>query len=342
VELLSLTDCGLYCAAGDFYIDPWRPVERAVITHAHADHARVGMRHYLTVSEAANLLRARIGRDAPISTVAYGEAIRLGAASISFYPAGHILGSAQIRIESQGLVWVASGDYKTVADSTCTQFEPIRCHGFVTEATFALPIYRWKPQAEIFREINEWWKSNRDQGKASVLYGYALGKAQRLLAGVDASIGPIFTHGAVERLTQIYRDAGVELPPTQYAMTSSKKDFAGSLIVAPPSSNGSSWVRRFGDFSTALASGWMQVRGARRRRAIDRGFVLSDHADWPGLLDTIRATGAETIWVTHGQSRPLVRVLTEQGLNARSINTEFEGELDEREGTLDADDAADV
>jgi putative mRNA 3-end processing factor len=271
----------MYCAAGDFYIDPWRPVERALITHA-----RAGMAHYLTVSEGAEVLRARIGRDAPLSTAAYGEAIRLGDASVSFYPAGHILGSAQIRIESRGLVWVVSGDYKTVADSTCAQFEPIRCHCFVTEATFALPIYRWKAQEDVFAEIDDWWKSNREQGKASILYGYALGKAQRMLAGIDPSIGPIFTHGAVERMTQIYRSAGVNLPATQYAMTAAKNDFAGSLILAPPSSNGSTWVRRFGDFSTALASGWMQVRGARRRRAIDRGFVLSDHADWPGLLDT--------------------------------------------------------
>ena len=330
-SLLALRDSGLYCESGDFYIDPWRPVERAVITHSHSDHARPGMGNYLTVLEGAELLRARVGADAPISTVAYGESVRMKDASVSLHPAGHVLGSAQIRIESGGLVWVVSGDYKTALDVTCAPFEPIRCHGFVTEATFALPIYRWKPQEDVFAEINDWWKSNRTEGKASILYGYALGKAQRLLAGIDPGIGPIFTHGAVERLTQIYRDSGVRLAPTEYALAAGKKDFAGSLVLAPPSAHRTPWTRRFGDYSTALASGWMQIRGARRRRAIDRGFTLSDHADWPGLTEAIHSTSAETIWVTHGQSQSLARALTEQGLDAHIIRTEFEGELDEQE-----------
>jgi len=340
-SLLTLTDCGLYCGAGDFYIDPWRPVERAFITHSHADHARVGMGRYLTVAQGANLLRARVGEDANISTAAYGETVRAGDANVSFHPAGHVLGSSQIRVESRGQVWVVSGDYKSAVDATCEQFEPIRCHGFVSEATFALPIYRWKPQEDTFAEINDWWRANRAEGKASILYGYALGKAQRMLAGVDSTIGPIYTHGAVERLTQIYRDEGVPLPPTQYAMTVAKKEFAGSLILAPPFANGSAWIRRFGDSSTALASGWMQIRGARRRRAVDRGFVLSDHADWPALLNAIHATSAETVWVTHGQTEPLVRTLLEEGLDARGVRTEFEGELDE-EAALPADEALDA
>ena len=330
-SILKLTGNGLYCLAGDFYVDPWRPVERAVITHSHADHARAGMSAYLTTSEGASILQARVGPGAAISTLAYGEQVRMGDAIVSLHPAGHILGSAQVRIEVDGCVWVISGDYKTAVDSTCAQFEPIRCHGFVTEATFALPIYRWKPQEDTFSEINEWWRANRAEGKASVLYGYALGKAQRMLAGIDSSIGPIYTHGAVERLNQIYRESGVPLPPTQYAMTvTAKKDFVGSLILAPPSANGSAWIRRFGDFSSALASGWMQIRGARRRRAVDRGFVLSDHADWPALLNAIRATEAQTVWVTHGQSEPLVRTLLDKGIDALAVQTEFEGELDEQ------------
>ena len=225
---------------------------------------------------------------------------------------------------------------------TCEQFEPIRCHGFVTESTFALPIYRWKPPEDIFADINDWWQSNRAEGKVSILYSYALGKAQRIL-GIDVSVGPIYTHGAVERVTQIYRDSGVALPSTRSALTAAKKDLAGSLVLAPPSAQGTAWTRRFGDFSAALASGWMQIRGARRRRAIDRGFVLSDHADWPGLLSVIAATKAETIWATHGQSQPLVRTLIERGLDARAIQTEFEGELD-AEGSSDAnaDDVARV
>jgi len=342
-SLITVTDSGLYCEAGDFYIDPWRSVGRAVITHAHSDHARAGMGSYLTVSQGAQLLRARLGADSPISAVNYGEPLRLGEASISFHPAGHILGSAQVRIESNGLVWVVSGDYKVAADTTCPQFEPIRCHGFVTESTFALPIYRWKPPEDILADIKDWWQANRAEGKVSILYCYALGKAQRILSGIDAGVGPIYTHGAVERVTQIYRDTGVALPPTRSALGASKKDLAGSLVLATPSAQGTAWTRRFGDFSAALASGWMQIRGARRRRAIDRGFVLSDHADWPGLLSVIAATQAETIWATHGQSQPLVRTLIEQGLNARAIETDFEGELDaERSSDPNADDAAKV
>jgi len=341
-SLLRLTDCGLYCEAGDFYIDPWRPVERALITHSHGDHARPEMASYLTVSQGAALLRARVGEHARISTIEYGENRRIGDATVSFHPAGHVLGSAQIRVESQGLVWAVSGDYKVAADATCAAFEPVRCHGFVTEATFALPIYRWKPVRDTFAEINDWWRANRAEGRASILYGYALGKAQRILSAVDASIGTIFTHGAVERITQIYRDAGVELPPTRYAMTATKKDLPGALILAPPYANGSTWVRRFGNFSSGLASGWMQVRGTRRRRAIDRGFVLSDHADWPALLDVIHATSAETVWATHGYSHALARVLNEQGLNAQAIQTEFEGELNEHETEKDDGEKADA
>jgi putative mRNA 3-end processing factor len=338
--LLELTQSGLYCGAGNFYIDPWAPVESAVITHAHSDHARAGSLRYLTSAEGETTLRARLGEQVNISAIAYGEQIRLGDVNISLHPAGHVLGSSQVRVELEGLVWVVSGDYKTAADVTCKPFEPIRCHGFVTEATFGLPIYRWAPHSEVLREIDNWWLQNRDAGKASVLYGYSLGKAQRLLAGVDASIGPIFTHGAVERITQIYREAGVALPSTRNAMAAARSEFPGSLIVAPPSANGSAWVRRFGEFSTALASGWMRIRGHRRRRAVDRGFALSDHADWPGLLAAIKATSAETVWVTHGHSAPLARFLTEQGLDAMTISTQFEGELDEPQSSLEQDEAS--
>jgi putative mRNA 3-end processing factor len=329
-EILTLTDAGLYCAEGDFYVDPWRPVERAIVTHAHSDHARPGMGSYLTVAQGESILRMRIG-EARIQPADYGEVIRIGNANVSLHPSGHILGACQVRIEVAGLVWVVSGDYKTESDPTCPAFEPIRCHGFVTEATFALPIYRWKPREEIFADINRWWRKNSTEGKASILYCYALGKAQRILAGIDAAIGPIFTHGAVERLTRAYRDQGLALPPTNLATAAVKKDFFGSLILAPRSANGSVWTRRFGDSSRALASGWMQIRGTRRRKAVDRGFALSDHADWPGLLSAIRATSAETVWVTHGQSETLARFLSEQGFNARVVQTEFEGELDEEQ-----------
>lgn len=327
-DLLRITDRGLYCAAGDFYIDPWQPVERALITHAHGDHARWGSRRYLTVREGERVLRTRLGPAAEIETLEFGETTSINGVRVSFHPAGHILGSAQIRVESAGAVWVASGDYKTEPDPTCTAFEPIRCQVFITESTFGLPIYRWSPQEETFGEIREWWTRNRENDRASVIFAYALGKAQRVLAGlIDAGIGPIFTHGAVERLNADYRAAGIALPQTRHAASLPRgADFGGSLIVAPPSAAGSTWLRRFGAISTAFASGWMTLRGARRRRALDRGFVLSDHVDWPALLSAIDATGAERVLVTHGFREPVVRWLTEHGMQAESVASHWEGE----------------
>jgi putative mRNA 3-end processing factor len=206
----------------------------------------------------------------------------------------------------------------------------VRCHTFVTESTFGLPIYRWQPQAETFAEINTWWRANQLAGKASLLYGYTLGKAQRLLAGLDPSIGPIFTHGAIERMTRDYRDTGLVLRDTIYVGSApAKTDWSQAIIVAPPSAHATPWTRRFGALSTGFASGWMRIRGARRRRAVDRGFVLSDHADWPGLMAVIAETGAEHVWVTHGYTAVVVRWLRELGIDARDIQTRFEGERDD-------------
>ena len=333
--MLHLTDAGLFCEAGDFFVDPWRPVPRAVVTHAHADHARWGCDHYLVSQVGEHVFRARLGRDAILQTVPFGERVSVNGVTVSLHPAGHILGSAQIRIEHCGEVWVVSGDYKTEADATCAAWEPVRCHTFITESTFGLPIYRWRPQTEVFEEINRWWRGNQENGRASVLFGYALGKAQRLLAGVDPDIGPIFTHGAVEKLNGAYRESGVALPPTTYAGAAPEGvDWSRALIVAPPSANGTPWMRRFGAVSTGFASGWMRIRGARRRRAVDRGFVLSDHVDWPGLTEAIEATDAERVWVTHGYREPVVRWLRESGLQAEAVATRFEGETDD--GDADA------
>ena len=336
--LLRTTDRGLFCEAGDFFIDPWLPVDRAVITHAHGDHARWGSASYLGSIEGERVMRTRLGPDARIRTVAFGEVVDVGGVRVSLHPAGHILGSAQVRVEHRGEVWVVSGDYKTEPDPTCTAFEPVRCHTFVTESTFGLPIYRWEPQDGVFAEIRAWWSANRDAGRASIIYGYALGKAQRLLAGLlGADIGPIFTHGAVERLNRDYRDGGVALPPTQYAGSQPRGfDYAGALIVAPPSAQSSPWLRRFGAASTAFASGWMRIRGLRRRRSVDRGFVLSDHVDWPALLEAIRATGASRVQVTHGFREPVVRWLGEHGVEAEAIASRWEGE-GEGEGESAAD-----
>ena len=330
MALLTLTGRGLYCEPGDFYIDPWEPVDRAVITHAHGDHATWGSRAYLTSDAGVGVLRARMGPDAGITGVPYGDTVRLNEVTLSLHPAGHILGSAQVRIVHRGEVWVVSGDYKTDPDPTCTAFEPVRCHTFITESTFGLPIYSWPAQVSVFDEINLWWRANASVGKTSMLYGYTLGKSQRLIAGLDPSIGPILTHGAVERMTAAYRAAGIALPPTQYAGTAaSRVESKGAIVIAPPHASGSSWTRRFGAQSTGFASGWMLVRGARRRRALDRGFPLSDHVDWPSLLATIEATGAAEVWVTHGFTAPVVRWLTERGLNARAVQTRFEGERDD-------------
>jgi putative mRNA 3-end processing factor len=306
-------------------------VERAVITHAHGDHARWGSRHYLASREGARVLRTRLEPNASIELLEYFETREINGVRLSLVPAGHILGSAQIRLEYRGEVWVVSGDYKTEPDPTCSPFEPVRCHTFITESTFGLPIYRWCPELDALADIRAWWRQNKANGQASLIYAYALGKAQRVLAGIlGADIGPVYTHGAVERLTQDYRDSGVVLHETTAVATLPKgTSYAGSLIVAPPSAAGSLWLRRFGDMSTAFVSGWMQVRGARRRRSIDRGFVLSDHVDWPALIATIDATGAEQVWVTHGYREQVVRYLNERGINALAIASHWEGENDQ-------------
>jgi putative mRNA 3-end processing factor len=326
--MFSLSPRGLYCAAGDFYVDPWEPVDRALITHAHGDHARWGSRAYLGARDGERVLRTRLGDSARIETIAYGETIVLNGVRISFHPAGHILGSAQIRAEYKGEIWVVSGDYKTEPDPTCAPFELVRCHTFVTESTFGLPIYRWCPQDDVFERMIHWWSTNAAAGRASVVFAYALGKSQRILAGlVDAKVGAIFTHGAVEKLARDYRAVGVRLPQTTHAAAMPRgHDFAGALIIAPPSAAGTTWLRRFGEYSTAFVSGWMQIRGTRRRRSVDRGFALSDHVDWPALLSTISATGAEHVWVTHGFRAPLVRWLAEHGVDATSVASRWEGE----------------
>ena len=323
--LVELTESGLYCSAGDFHIDPWKPVERAVITHAHSDHARWGCKTYLAADPGRRLLDIRVG-PADISTLPYGQSVHHHGVTLSFHPAGHVLGSAQVRLERDGEIWVITGDYKLERDPTCTPFEPVRCHTFITESTFAIPVYRWEPPEVLFAGVNAWWRANRDAGKASIIYAYSLGKAQRVMAGVDAGIGPIFTHGAVEKLTKAYRESGVELPPTTAvgeAASGGKKAWAGSLIIAPPSADGSPWVKKFEPASSAVASGWMQVRGARRRRAMDRGFILSDHADWPGLLSAIAATGATRVLATHGFASVLARYLREHGTDADVIVTRY-------------------
>jgi putative mRNA 3-end processing factor len=325
--LLELTPYGLYCPRGDFYIDPWKPVDRAVITHAHADHARAGSRRYLATTPSAAILKHRLGQEISLQPLDYAESLGMNGVNISLYPAGHILGSCQVRIETGGQVWVVSGDYKTDGDATCAAFEPIACHTFVTESTYGLPVFNWQPQQTVVAAINQWWRTNRDQGRASLLFAYALGKAQRVLAGLDPAVGPIFTHGAVENINAFYRQESIVLPNTRpVGGVDDPRQFEGAMVIAPPSANTGAWTQRFKRASRAFASGWMHIRGHRRRRGVDRGFVLSDHCDWPGLNRAIAETSAETVWVTHGYSSELVRWLTDRGLDAQVVPTRFSGE----------------
>lgn len=327
---------GLYCPPGDFYIDPWRAVDRAVITHAHADHARGGHAHYLAAAPAEGVLRARLG-GIPLQTLAYGQTVMHNGVELSLHPAGHVLGSAQVRLAYGGQVWVASGDYKVAPDKTCAAFEPVTCDVFITESTFGLPIYRWRPDADIFAGINAWWAANAALGRASVLQCYSFGKAQRILSGIDARIGPVVVHSAVEPLNAAYRAAGVALPQTRtVTQVTDKSDFQRALVLCPPSAAAGPWIKNFGDACHAFASGWMQLRGARRRGGHERGFVLSDHADWPGLMQAIAATGAGRIIVTHGNIEVMVRHLREQGLQAESFETRYGAEPDESGTAQDA------
>ncbi|MEP7205779.1 MAG: ligase-associated DNA damage response exonuclease [Casimicrobiaceae bacterium] len=332
VPLLTLSEAGLYCPLGDFHIDPWRSVARAVITHAHGDHARPGSAAYLGAAAGLPLLARRLGSDAAIETLAYGATRRIGSVDVSLHPAGHVLGSAQVRLAHRGRTWVVSGDYKLAPDPTCAPFEPVRCDVLITESTFGLPIYRWDSPARIVSGIARWWETNRAEGVASVLFAYALGKAQRILAGLAQHYGgslpgPVYCHGAVERLNEAYRDAGVDLPSTRPVATAPPTTAWGeALVLAPPSARGTRWVQRFGPFDSGFASGWMAIRGTRRRASYDRGFALSDHADWDGLNAAIAAADPEEVWVTHGYRDELVRWLGDQGRRARAIATHFEGE----------------
>jgi putative mRNA 3-end processing factor len=328
--VLTFTDRGIYCPAGDFHIDPWRPVPRALITHGHSDHARPGHAAYLATGPAAPVLRHRLG-DIALETVAYGEVRRIGEAEVSFHPAGHVPGSAQIRVAVAGEVWVVSGDYKLADDGLSTPFEPLRADAFITESTFGLPVFRWAPQSEVADQINSWWRDCLAEGRTPLLGAYALGKAQRLLSLLDPGIGPILTHGAIEATTRVLRDQGLSLPDTvQVTPETRAADHPGALVLATPSAFGTPWARRFGPVSTGFASGWMQLRGVRRRRAADRGFVISDHADWDGLNLAIKETGAEKIFVTHGYTEIFAQWLRTQGIDARVVPTEFSGEtLDE-------------
>ena len=329
--VLIFTKNGIYCPAGDFYIDPWRPVDRALITHGHADHARSGHRRYLATDLAGPVMQHRLGTIS-LDSIKYGQTRRIGDANVTFYPAGHVPGSAQIKVDVAGEVWVVSGDYKTENDGLSDPFEPVACHSFITECTFGLPVFDWQPQATVMAQINHWWANNAAAGRTSVLGAYALGKAQRLLVHLNPDIGPILTHAAIAKTNEILQEQSIlSHKSKQLTAKTDVKNLPGALVLAPPSALGSAWVRRFGPVSEAVVSGWMRLRGVRRRRNAERGFILSDHADWKGLLHAVRATGAENIYTTHGYTDVFSRYLNEIGYRAETVTTQFTGETLEQD-----------
>ena len=335
--LITFTDRGIYCPRADLYIDPWKPVARALITHGHADHARAGHARYMCTTSAAPVMRHRLG-NITLDTIDYGQPVAVNGVEISFHPAGHVIGSAQIRLAYKGEIWVVSGDYKTEDDGISEAFEPVRCTHFISECTFGLPIFKWEPQAVIAEQINTWWNKNAQAGVSSIIGAYSLGKAQRILSMLDTDISPILTHGAIEASNEILRAQGVQLPPTTLVTPDlDRKAYKGAMILAPPAALGSNWARGFPKHSSGFASGWMRLRGVRRRRALDQGFVISDHADWDGLLDAISATGAEKIYVTHGYTDIFARHLNSTGCNAAIVETAFEFDGGEVDPTAEGD-----
>ena len=327
--LLIFNNKGIYCEQADVYIDAWRPVDKCIVTHGHADHSRWGHKKYITQHNNVPIIKHRLG-DIEVSGKDWDETFTINEVTFSLHPAGHIVASSQVRVEYKGAVWVFTGDYKTEDDGLAEPYEPVKCHTFITECTFGLPAFKWVPQAEVFSDINTWWAQNKSEGKTSVLFGYSLGKAQRLLKHLDTSIGKIYTHGAVENMTNVLRENYDFPETTRITREVSKQDIAGHLVVAPPSAHGGTWIRKMVPYVTGSASGWMTFRGARRRRAIDRGFVLSDHADWDGLLDSIKATGCEKVITTHGYTDIFSRYLREElGYDARTEKTQYEEENSE-------------
>ena len=325
MPLLEFTKKGIYCKQADVYLDPWRGVDKAIISHGHSDHARWGSKRYITHEINVPIITHRLGKIL-VTGKKYGETFQINGVRFSFHPAGHVPGSSQIRVEYKGEVWVFTGDYKTQVDGISTPFELIRCNTFITECTFGLPVFKWEKPVSVHDDINRWWANNKSNKVTSLLMGYSLGKVQRLLKHIDCQTGKIFTHGATEKMTNILRQF-IDFPKTELITRDTKKaEIEGNLVLAPPAVMGSTWAKKLGKISTGYASGWMAFRGARRRRAVDRSFVLSDHADWEGLLSVIKATGCEDIITTHGYTDIFARYLKENGWNARTEKTKYEVE----------------
>ena len=318
-EVLSNTSNGIYCEAGGFYIDPRRGVERAIVTHGHSDHARSGSQAYLCSASSEKILQERLGKSTKIESLDFGVREKIGDALVSFHPAGHILGSAQVRVEVDGEVWVVSGDYNPAEQTSCESFESVPCHTFITECTFGFPIYKWRSQTEVFGEVNEWWAENAGEGEITLITAYSLGKAQRVLSCLNAGIGPIYGHSAVLPFLPVYEEYGIKIPEVQLLKADiPKNDLKGAMVIVPPAVQEVHLPNNVRGAKTGMVSGWMTTRAARKQSRLNKGFALSDHADWNGILSAVKATGAEKIYATHGNVEVLVRYLNEMGYDCES------------------------
>lgn len=327
--LIQFTDKGLFCAKGGFYIDPWRPVDHAIITHGHSDHAKGGSKNYLCHTYSKPILQHRLG-EANYQTVAWDQKLTINGVTVSLHPAGHVIGSSQVRVEYKGEVWVFSGDYKTEDDGISGAFAPVRCHTFITESTFGLPIYKWKPQQHIYHDMQQWILQNKQEGKASVLLAYSLGKAQRILGAISQVTDEIYVHGAIYNMQEVLLAHQLHhVKVIRITNELPKEKYRNAVIVAPPGADGTSWMKKFTPYRTAICSGWMQVRGNQRRRNADKGFVLSDHCDFEGLLSSIKATGCEKAFVTHGFQSVFTKYLNEIGIDASEVKTAYGNEAEE-------------
>ncbi|WP_417429906.1 ligase-associated DNA damage response exonuclease [Halpernia sp.] len=323
MNLIKFTNKGIYCIPGKFYLDPWRPVDLAVITHGHGDHAKWGMKKYICHHFTKPILKIRIGEDINCESVGYNEQITINCVKVSFHPAGHIVGSSQIRMEYKGYVTVFTGDYKVQDDGISTPFELVKCNEFITESTFGLPIYNWLTPQQYAEQMQNWVSLNKSQDKISTFIGYSLGKAQRIMKSVEGA-GKIYVHSSIGRLNEAIESCGIKLP--EYEILDFHDDIKkvkGEIVIVPPALSDSNMIRKIPNRATAFCSGWMQVRGSRRWKSADAGFAISDHADWNGLIDTIKATGAEKVHVTHGQIAVFTKYLNEIGINAFEVKTHF-------------------
>lgn len=323
MRLVKFTKKGIYCIPGKFYLDPWYPVEYAIISHGHADHARWGNKHYLCHNQSKAILQHRIGADISIESLPYNEYKVINGVKVSFHPAGHILGSAQIRLEYKGYIVVFSGDYKTQPDFITTPFEPVKCHEFITESTFGLPIYKWKSEEELQQELQDWIVQNQQNNRTSVFLGYSLGKAQRIMKLVE-KVEEIYVHSAIHNLNKAIENSGITIPTTKLLTADFKKtEIQNKIVILPPALLGSKMIKKIPNAATAICSGWMQIRGNRRWKGVDAGFAVSDHADWDGLLSAVKATEAEKVYVTHGSQAVFSKYLNEIGIEAHELKTEF-------------------